>query len=122
MSADSWRWFGRAGHFICSPDCLFHMHTHVGGYCISTVGEMRRYNGQTGERDPMKEVGLDRFYETMVFRLGSDDAPSDWGEIDSDAYNEHDDALAGHMAMCRKYDGYMDGAGDEFMPWLESSS
>lgn len=96
-----WEWFGRAGHFICADRCQFHMHTHVNGYCISTIGEM--YSGYipTGEPEP---VGYKRLYETMVFRLNKrgDDLASG-SEIDMKAYNEEAAAAAGHMAMCKKY-------------------
>jgi len=34
-----WKWFGDAGHFICSQWCQFHLCTLVGKYLISTVGK-----------------------------------------------------------------------------------
>ncbi len=97
MSAQAWRWFGHAGHFICSRDCQFHLATQVGQYLVSTVGEYwppRRVREIHAEvHDPawlaenderlgddfdaaymkrfgFEEIGYQRLYETMVFRAG----------------------------------------------------
>ncbi len=93
-----WRWFGRAGHLIVADRCRFHLHTHVGPVCVSTVGEY--FPLPDG---PMDEIGVDRLYETMVFRLGDDDAPSSWESIDFGGYNDLRGAEAGHLAMCRRW-------------------
>ena len=97
MSA-SWKWFGNAGHFICSHYCRFHMTTKVGRYLVSTVGEMwpprssreihagvydakwlaenRHLKGDDFDAAYMTRfgyegVGCDRKYETMVFKAGA---------------------------------------------------
>lgn len=75
---------GFAGHFIMSSDCLFHRNTLVTDgdrhIIVSTVGNCRPSRmshdgrgpgGQTRPRIIIREdaieIGLDRFYETMIF-------------------------------------------------------
>lgn len=120
-------------HFICARDCKFHMATYVGGYIVSTVGELEpdmavreiyaRVKGVTlkgvgDERraDAMKklgweEIGCDRTYETMVFkarRAAKDRQCCPWEidvafEVDFAAYNDADAAFAGHNKLCAKW-------------------
>lgn len=93
----TWRWFGSPGHFICGKQCRFHLCTLVGGYLISTVGELwferpsreihakihdpqwlvknqhRKgddFDAVYMERFGFEEIGLGRKYETMVFKAG----------------------------------------------------
>ena len=83
-----------AGHFCCSNKCQFHLNTYVGGYVVSTVGEMawnkvfmkvhaevydkrwftenrhdihfeQKFYDKFGQ---WEEIGCDRKYETMVFK------------------------------------------------------
>lgn len=90
---DEWRWYGNAGHFICSSDCRFHLTTEVGRFLVSTVGQylpdsavreitsksrgvFLEGRGDAREADYMKklgfeEIGLGRTFETMVFKLGT---------------------------------------------------
>lgn len=101
MSA--WRWEGHAGHLIVSNRCRFHMHTRIGNYRISTIGDYWP-EGHTG--DQPEEIGLGRTHETYVFRVEGplEGEPTDgYLEIDSDTYNDCEDARFGHMVMCRKY-------------------
>lgn len=61
------------------------------------------------------EIGAGRKYETMVFRAIPDERCdrdechcgqpeiADWGEIDSDGYNDRGDAQRGHYAMCERW-------------------
>jgi len=93
-----WQWFGQAGHHVCSDRCRFHLHTHVGNVCISTVGEF-----YVNHRDDEPEtVGHDRLYETMVFPLV--DGDSDWGNsLETKPYNDRDAANDGHIAACEAY-------------------
>ncbi len=92
---DAWRHYGTAGHLIVSSDCRFHLHTHVGPWRVSTVGEcwpsrasreihatiydatwhrantMLRgdaYDAAYMKRFGFEQVGYNRTYETMVFR------------------------------------------------------
>jgi hypothetical protein len=95
---ETWKWFGNAGHFICSRWCQFHLCTQVGDYLISTVGQLwperpsREIHAKV--HDPawlaknihrkgddfdsayMKKfgfetVGCDREFETTVFKAGA---------------------------------------------------
>lgn len=102
-----WIWRGLPGHFILSKNCLFHLHTRVGQYRISTVGALY-LNGEL----EMLEVGAGRHYETMVFVEGDDGEPETYSEIDCDGLMkrpfmnpEECDMIAAkmHLEMCRKY-------------------
>jgi hypothetical protein len=88
-----WKWFGNAGHFICSRDCQFHLTTEVGEYLISTVGQyfpgdnireilaksrgvVLEGIGDARRYDYMKKIGYEDIslyfkYETMVFKVGT---------------------------------------------------
>lgn len=107
MTASEWVWFGQAGHFIAANWCRFHLHTHVGKYCVSTVGD---YHPPTMDHGrlvvpasdwPMETIGWQRSFETMVFVLV--DGETNGSEIDFSAYEDRDAANAGHLEMCRKY-------------------
>jgi len=76
-----------------------HLHTHVNGYCISTVGEYR----QTPTDTNFTTIGYDRLYETMVFELDDEGAPVSMSELDMEPYNTLSAAEEGHMKMCRKW-------------------
>lgn len=119
------------GHFICARDCKFFLNTYVGGYIVSTVGELwpdsqvRKINASTRgmkiegigdywDADYMKkigfeEIGFGRLYETMVFKAKkSKDACCPWrmtdgSNLDFDSYNEAGDAFKCHMKMCKKW-------------------
>ena len=133
------RWFGHAAHFICGHMCRFHLATTANGYLISTVGEMwpprssreihagvydapwleknRHLLGDDFDAAYMKrfgyeEVGLDRKYETMVFRAGKPCVAKgcncglpgiDGSELDFAGYNTAEDATKGHMKLLRKW-------------------
>ena len=131
---NSWQWFGDPGHLIVARDCRFHLCTKVGPWLVSTVGKylpdapvreiLAESRGITLEgkgdarlADYMRkvgyeEIGLERLYETMVFRAGEPcDAegchcglPAISGEeLDFSAYNEAGAATSGHMRMCEKW-------------------
>jgi len=95
MKKNKWVWMPHAGHFICGDKCQFHLNTYVGGYIVSTVGELwfdrgsreihaevydptwlaeNKYRkGDDFDSAYMKkfgfeEIGCDRKYETMVFK------------------------------------------------------
>ncbi len=97
---------GYAGHFIGAAWCLFHLHTTVNGrYRVSTVGDYRPAHQRVIEKlGPMREIGWNRFFETMVFELGPDGEPKSWSEIDSDGYSDREAAEVGHAAMVVKYE------------------
>jgi hypothetical protein len=58
-----------------------------------------------------EEIGYGRKYETMVFKAKKSKhkcCPYEMvsgSEIDSDGYNKPEDAYAGHLKLCNKYDG-----------------
>jgi hypothetical protein len=103
MGRSEWQWFGTAGHFICASRCNFRMHTHVGKFCVSTVGDFRQ------ERDDVEptKIGHDRLYETMVFdtsRYGDGSDDGRWSEVASAAYMTDEQAQRGHLEMCERFD------------------
>lgn len=105
MSASVWQWFGEGGHFCGWRQCCFHLHTHVGGYCVSTVGCWHPVDGDRGKPET---IGVNRFYETYVFRL--EGKHHNDSEIDSLTYQDVDfdkiaaQVNAGHLEMCLKYE------------------
>lgn len=102
---EGWIWCGYAGHFIGASNCRMHLHTRVGDYRISTVGDYRPPHHQGEEPE---EIGWGRTYETFVFRVvgfgqHGEGEMADASEIDSEGYTDGLDAERGHMAMCAKY-------------------
>ncbi len=96
-------WLETPGHFICAEKCYFRMHTHIGKYCISTVGEM--YPDSHRSPRPQAEpetIGSGRLYETMVFEL-DEDGEHNGDDIDFAGYNDREAATAGHMTTIEKY-------------------
>jgi hypothetical protein len=99
------RYLGRPGHFIAADNCRFRLHTHVNGFCVSTVGDYwpPMLPGRPAPTEP-SQIGYKRLYETMVFPLGENDEPSDWSGLEMRAYNSAEDAEAGHESMLRQYE------------------
>lgn len=129
-----WEWFGHPGHFICAKDCRFHLCTRVGGFLVSTVGELFPsegvreilarsrgivLEGRGDEREASymrqvgyQDIGLDRKYETMAFKLNGKRCTSDGcqcglpgiipNEIEFAGYNNAHDANLGHLRICEK--------------------
>jgi hypothetical protein len=130
-----WRWFGWARHLIVGRDCRFHLATEVGDYLISTVGDylpdepireilakvrgvVLEGTGDDRRADYMKkigyeEIGCDRMYETMVFKLSQGPCGcgegcgareiAEWCEVDFARANTQREATDAHMELCRKY-------------------
>jgi hypothetical protein len=104
------KWYGRAGHFICGDQCLFHLCTQVDQYLISTVGD---YYPKLGV--PKEKIGYNRFYETMVFKIigvcscGCGLPGIDPTERDSNVYNDPISATEGHQKLVDKYIQMCDG-------------
>lgn len=98
-------YFGQAGHHILARRCAYHLHTHVGRYCISTVGEF--FHDWTSRKPDA--VGHERLYETKVFVLGSDGEPDYANDLDFAAYNERQDAHDGHEAIVARYEAAAEG-------------
>jgi len=108
MGASEWIWMPHAAHFIAANRCQFRLATYVNGVIVSTVGEYR-----PGDEGALRTIGLDRRYETMVFKaLPADDECDacpyriavEAGEIDFEGYNTAGAAYDGHLAMCRKWE------------------
>lgn len=62
---------GWAGHFICGVDCNWRRNTLVEdengrGIVISSVGALPKLD-RNGIRIEWQEIGLNRYYETMIF-------------------------------------------------------
>lgn len=126
-----WVWMPHAGHFICGPQCRFHLNTYVGGHIVSTLGEylpdapLRELfakdrgvqlegRGDSRLADYMskigfEDIGLDRKYETMVFLAKErKDSCCPWemdsgSDLDFCGYNDSGEAFDGHVAMCVKW-------------------
>lgn len=94
-----WQWFGRAGHFISAHRCRFHLHTHVGRFCISTVGDLYYDRDQ---KEP-SEIGSGYLYETMVFDHTRAEDAGRWEQIAIWSCNDSDEADRLHMEFCRKF-------------------
>ena len=136
ITENKWVWMPHAGHLIVGSNCQFHLNTKVGKYIVSTVGEywpdrqVREIHAKV--HDPMwlvenksrlgddfdheyfekfgwMEIGLERTYETMVFKARRDTQNKccPWtmvsGELDMDGYKFADKAYQGHLKMCRKW-------------------
>lgn len=125
-----WVWMPHAGHLIVGNDCRFHLATRIGKWIVSTVGEyipdsevrelLARTRGVKLEgmgdnrlADYMKkvgyeEIGLNRKYETMVFRAKRAKDCCPWrmkqgNELDMAGYNDPTKAYKGHFRMCEKW-------------------
>lgn len=105
MSA--WKWQGHAGHFCMADRCRWHMNTVVGAgkWLVSSVGDLY----VSGEREALGLTQEEGFYETFVFPAA---APLECGcvemqdasEVASERYATCTQAVAGHLAMCEKFD------------------
>lgn len=91
------------GHYICSSRCQFRRHTHVGDYCVSTVGEFTM-----GDDSKYEDIGAGRKYETMVFRISwlygyscCPNCPGGGEELKVRGYNDPDAAQAGHNEIVK---------------------
>lgn len=112
------------GHFIGSRDCKWIKTTDVIVDVRRNIGAVRVRISTVGEYFPEGalfdnlrsasgwiEVGYNRLYETMVFKLSTTlcscgcGAPEveDWGELDMEGYNTRAAAEAGHEALVTKY-------------------
>ena len=105
VSRDRWQWFGTPGHFIAADHCQFRMHTRIGDYRISTVGDYHP-GGIDNER---QNLGFGRTHETFVFRVsGPGEGKMDPIEIMTESYTVSDDpdgalvVAEGHVAMCER--------------------
>jgi hypothetical protein len=107
VAPGGWVWCGYAGHFVASKSCHFHLHTRVGNYRISTVGDYHP-DGQK-EAKPIG-AGPDSLYETYVFVVQGhgqhgEGEVTEWSEVDGERYGTAEEAEKGHMRYCYQYDG-----------------
>lgn len=99
------------GHLIVSESCEWFRTTDVGRYRISSIGEYVAPAIVEPTRGRFTEIGYNRLYETMVFRLSDIictcgcDAPEihDWSEVAFRGYNSRTEAEEGHEAMVASY-------------------
>jgi hypothetical protein len=110
MSRSDWYWSGYPGHFIGADSCCFSLHTRVGDYRISTIGDYR-LNSSSGVEKQTLGVGEKDFFETMVFELEDEidpEAPEgavkEWSGRDCRRYAESREAERGHYEFCEKYE------------------
>ena len=104
MKKENWVWMPHVGHFIMGHECRFRLNTYVGGYVVSTVGELPHHH-----KEGFENVNFDSKYETMVFKAEKRDDEccpyeaivSD--NVDIDTYNEAGAATKGHMKLCKKW-------------------
>lgn len=114
MKQDKWIWMPHAGHFICGPQCQFHLATYVGKYIVSTIGEYKPDNvirSIIRQKAEFDEMGLERLYETMVFKAKKS-VEKEYQccpftmvspELDFSGYNDPSSAYRGHLELCRKW-------------------
>lgn len=101
MSADVQREdFAKPGHFCAADRCRFVRHSHVGPYCVSTVGDWWP-KGET----QAEQIGHGRYFETMVFRVGEDGEVADYGNhVDFRGYTHEADAALGHERIVEEWE------------------
>jgi len=104
MRKENWIWMPHAGHFIQSNLCQFRLNTYVGGYIVSTVGELKTdYKNQSGNYE---EITIGRKYETMVFRATKGESEccpyviEVENQVDFRSYNDPVKATEGHYELC----------------------
>lgn len=102
---DEWIWCGYPGHFIASNSCRFHLHTRVGDWRISTVGDYWP-RPVRGEEPHQETIGFRRYYETAIVAVSGFGEHGE-GEVVGDHWiygYEGEDATPadlGHMEWCR---------------------
>lgn len=99
-------WYGCPGHFIATSHCIYHLHTHYGPWCISTVGDYRH----EGQQQTLG-LGSDSFYETMVFDVTADG--SRWTPTFMARYAVEPAAQRGHYETLRRLQAGADLDGDD---------
>ena len=95
------REFGMAGHFCAAHHCRYHRHTHVGRFCISTVGDYHPPLPSGMPTEKPQQVGSGRFFETMVFDLKK--RRHRWHSLAMVPYQSVAKADAGHARVVSDY-------------------
>lgn len=106
MKKESWIWQAYPGHFIAGFDCDFRLNTYVGGYIVSTIGELRF--DRNGKRK-FDDVAPGYKYETMVFKAKKAKygacpyVMADPDEVACYLYKTARNARIGHLNACRRW-------------------
>lgn len=111
MTPDDWVQFGHPGHFCDADRCRFSRHTHVGAFCISTVGDYHPSHAATDAPHSL-DTYPDHLYETAAFLLANHGQPLR-GEVQvkrltalDTRYSATEQAAeATHLAMCHRFSG-----------------
>ncbi len=88
------------GHFCGARNCCYFRHTHVGKFCVSSVG---CYHPREGV-GPMEEIGSGRTFETYVFNNGGTlhECQHNGIEVAAICCNSREAAEIGHATMVLK--------------------
>ena len=109
MKRKDWIWMGHAGHFILGKECQFHLFTEVGGYIVSTIGELVLPEIPGLKHEKFEDLGYNRKYETMVFKSRKSErlcCPYEMdkaNELDFLPANNPDTATKNHYELCEKW-------------------
>jgi len=90
------------GHFIAAEHCRFRIHTGVGHFCVSTMGEYHPF----GEEHPVRFdaiFGSGKLYETMVFDKRHKTDRLRYRALEIHGYDTADEARTGHARLIEKY-------------------
>lgn len=105
-----------SGHFCGSDRCGWHMHTHVNGWCVSSVGEYRPKNHRGCKTEPIGYGPAPkggRLYETMVFALVDDSHQDRWRDALLLPGWTRDEAVKNHALAVNEM------AGQNVADWLK---
>jgi len=107
MNKKDWIWMPHAAHFCCGSRCQFVLATYVGGYIVSTVGEM----SSSIKGKEYETVSRGYLYETEVFKAKKQKLTccpygiilkGGYG-VEQRKYNTPSAATKGHMELCEKW-------------------
>ena len=88
---------GWAGHFILSYRCLFTRNTLLEyknvAIVVSTVGRLQKYGNRNFNNKDFETLGIDRYYETMVFHTDKNDKEFQDIDVSKQIYFDSDGAI-----------------------------
>jgi len=97
-----WDWFGQPDNTRFQfTDCYFHLHTHVGNFCIITVGDKHFHGGTRciGPCNQPDEVEDNYFYLTVIRHIKFICSPKS-EVLRSQGHQNAHAANAGHKRIC----------------------
>ena len=111
MDKADWIWMPHPGHFIRWYHCQFRLNTYVGGFIVSTLGELQRELMKHPVLDDSntQTIGGGHNYETMVFKAEKTNYGCCHYEMRSAQhvyvryYDTAEEAYKGHIEICEKY-------------------